>query len=114
MSVEPSGLHVGNPTLNLPLSTSVGSDPSTFNILRLAGANPRPPKNTPNPKAIRWQSGDQVGTRAAPSWRWKIFLRSVPSGFMTLKDAVGLPKGKSRSVMASLPDLGQIVGKTSV
>jgi hypothetical protein len=79
-----------------------------------AGAKPRPPKKTPKPNAIHWQSGDQVGTSEAPSGRWNSFLRSVPSGFMTLTEAVGLPNGKSRSVMASWPDFGQIAGNTSV
>ncbi len=66
------------------------------------------------PTAIHWQSGDQVGISDAPSLRWKIFFRSLPSGFITLTDAVGLPNGKSRSVMASLPVFLHRVGKTSV
>ena len=79
-----------------------------------AGANPRPPKKVPNPKAIHWQSGDQVGTSEAPSCRWKIFWRAEPSTFITLSEAVGLPNGKSRSVIASRPDLRHSVGNTSV
>src|SRR5688572_16621086 len=110
----PSGFHAGKPAFTLLLVTCLLSEPSAFAMNTLAGAKPRPPKKVPTPKATHSQSGDQVGISEAPSWRWKIFLRSVPSTFITLIEAVVLPKGKSRSVCASRPDFGQMVGNTSV
>src|SRR3954469_8521614 len=112
--VLPSGDQAGKPLLRAPWVSSLTSDPSALTSMMLAGRKLRPPKKVPKPTAIHWQSGDQLGIRLAPSGRWKIFLRSEPSGFITLSDAVGLPVGKSRSVIASLPFFLQNVGNTSV
>src|SRR5690606_27763817 len=104
----------GKPALMGLLVTWRFSEPSALTMNTLAGPKPRPPKKVPTPKAIHSQSGDQVGISEAPSWRWKIFFRSVPSMFITLTEAVGLPKGKSRSVSTSRLFFGHTAGNTSV
>src|SRR5512139_3012687 len=108
--VLPSGDQAGKPAFTLLCVTGRLSEPSAFTMNTLAGAKPRPPKKTPKPKATHWQSGDQVGISAAPSWRWNTFTFCVPSTFSTLTDAVGLPNGKSRSVSAMRPFFGHTVG----
>ena len=50
-------LTAGKPALTVLWVSCLFSDPSAFTTKTLAGANPRPPKNTPTPTATHSQSG---------------------------------------------------------